>query len=89
MARRLLEFVAIDQKERERERERERDASACMRRLQGFALAPVPLIRKREIERDASACMRRLQGFGLAPVLSLDEVSFLQNQQQRVQYEYL
>jgi len=29
-------------RERERERERERDASACIRKHQAFALAPVP-----------------------------------------------
>ena len=61
------------------ERERERNASACMRRHQAFALAPVrerrvsvyeeaPGFRPGPRERDASGCTRRHQAFVLAPV---------------------
>ena len=44
--------------------ERERDASACKRRHQAFALAPVR-------ERDASTCIRRHQDSALPPVLTV------------------
>jgi len=46
----------------------ERDASACTKRHQDFALAPVT-----ERERDAFACIRRHQGVALAPVGGFNE----------------
>ena len=52
----------------------ERDASACTRRHQAFALAPV---RERERERNTFACIRRHQGFALPPTGGFNDIKQL------------